>query len=76
VWGSFTLHQQSKSSSWRELFGVGKLLETFGPILAGTMNPIYLDNQEAVIALGGTIPTYPHKKFGGSKTLELQDLVS
>ena len=44
MWGSFTLHQQSKSSSWRELFGAGKLLETFGPILAGTMVPIYLDS--------------------------------
>ena len=30
----------------------------------------------AVVALGGTIPTYPNKVFGGSKTLELQDLVS
>ena len=76
VWGSFTLHQQSKSSSWRELFGAGKLLETFGPILSGTTVPIYLDSQVAVMALGGTIPTYPHKIFGGSKTLELQDLVS
>ena len=28
------------------------------------------------MALGGTIPIYPHKNFGGSKTLELQDLVS
>ena len=61
--------KQSKSSSWRELFGAGKLLETFGPILAGTMVPIYLDSQVAVMALGGTIPTYPHKKNWGSKTL-------
>ena len=52
-----------------ELFGAGKLLETFGPILAGTMAPIYLDSQVAVMALGGTIPTYPHKKNWGSKTL-------
>ena len=76
IWGSFTPHQQINSSSWRELFGAGKLLETFGPILSGTVVPIYLDSQVAVVALGGTIPTYPNKVFGGSKTLELQDLVS
>jgi hypothetical protein len=47
-------------------------------ILSGTVVPgIYLDNQVAVMALGGTIPNYCHKIFGGSKreTLELQDLV-
>ena len=37
------------------------------------MVPIYLDSQVAVMALGGSIPIYPHKNFGGSKTLELQD---
>ena len=40
------------------------------------MVPIYLDSQVAVMVLGGSIPIYPHKNFGGSKTLELQDLVS
>ena len=76
VWGSFTMEQRIKSSSWRELFGAGKLFQIFGPLLSGTTVPIYLDSQVAVMALGGDIPLYPHKIFGGSKTLELQDLVS
>ena len=76
VWGSFTIEQRTKSSSWRELFGSGKLLQTFGPLLSGTTVPLYLDSQVAVMALGGDIPIYPCKIFGGSKTMELQDLVS
>ena len=60
----------------RELFGSGKLFQTFGPLLTGTTVPLYLDSQVAVMALGGDIPIYPGKIFGGSKTLELQDLVS
>jgi len=76
VWGSFTAEQRTKSSSWRELFGSGKLFQTFGPLLSGTTVPLYLDSQVAVMALGGDIPLYPCKIFGGSKTLELQDLVS
>ena len=70
------MEQRTKSSSWRELFGSGKLLQTFGPLLSGTMVPLYLDSQVAVMALGGDIPIYPFKIFGGSKTMELQDLVS
>ena len=73
-----TSHQQSKSSSWTKLFSAGKLLKTFGPILSGTMVPIYLDSQVAVMALGGTIPTLtnlsPQKKWR-LKIFELQDLV-
>lgn len=76
VWGSFTDEQRQKSSSWRELYGAAKLLQKFGPILSGTTCPIYLDSQVAVMALGGDIPQYPNKIFGGSKTLELQDLAS
>ena len=70
VWGSFMMEQRTKSSSWRELFGSGKLLQTFGPLLSGTMVPLYLDSQVAVMALGGDIPIYSFKIFGGSKTME------
>jgi hypothetical protein len=76
VRGSFMMEQRTKSSSWRELFGSGKLLQTFGPLLSGTTVPLYLDSQVAVMALGGDIPSYPCKIFGSSKILELQDLVS
>ena len=72
------MEQRTKTSSWSELFGSGKLLQTFGPLLSGTMVPLYLDSQVAVMALGGdhSIPLYPCKIFGSSKILELQDLVS
>jgi len=69
IWGSFTPHQLIKSSSWRELFGAGKHLETFGPILSGTVVSIHLDSQVAVVALGGTIPTYPNKFSEARKLL-------
>ena len=70
------MEQRTKSSSWRELFGSGKLLQTFGPLLSGTTVPLYLDSQVAVMALGGDIPLYLCKIFGSSKILDLQDLVS
>ena len=75
IWGPFTPEQCLKSSSWRELFGAGKLFETFGSILTGTVVPIYLDSQVAVMNLGGTLPQYPLKVFGGSKKEDLQELV-
>jgi hypothetical protein len=42
--------KSSSASSWRELIGAGKLLEKFGPILSGTMVPIYLDSQVAAMS--------------------------
>ena len=76
VWGAFSLEQSLKSSSWRELYGTGKLFEIFGPILSGVTVPVYLDSQVAVMVLGGQLPKYPHKVFGGSKKEDLQKLVS
>lgn len=76
VWGAFSLEQSLRSSSWRELYGTGKLFETFGPILSGITVPVYLDSQVAVMVLGGQLPMYPHKVFGGSKKEDLQKLVS
>jgi hypothetical protein len=75
IWGSFTPEQCIKSSSWRELYGTGKLFEIFGSILTGTIVPIYLDSQVAVMNLGGSLPQYPDKIFGGSKKDDLQELV-
>ena len=76
VCGSFSLEQSMRSSTWRELYGTGKLLETFGPILSGITVPVYLDSQVSVMVLGGSLPTYPNKVFGGSKKEDLQQLVS
>ena len=76
VWGSFSLEQSMRSSTWRELYGTGKLFETFGPILSGITVPVYLDSQVSVMVLGGSLPTYPNKVFGGSKKEDLQQLVS
>ena len=75
VWGTFTPEQSQKSSSWRELYASAELLEIVGSLLSGCMVPLYLDSQVAVMALGGDIPQYPGKIFGGSKKEELQELV-
>jgi hypothetical protein len=75
VWGIFTPEQSRKSSSWRELYASAELLEIVGSLLSGCMVPLYLDSQVAVMALGGDIPQYPGKIFGGSKKEELQELV-
>ena len=76
VWGAFTPAQSRKSSTWRELFGAGKIFEIFGSLLSGCTVPLYLDSQVAVMNLGGELPSlYPGKVFGGSKKEDLQKLV-
>jgi hypothetical protein len=75
IWGTFTLEQSRKSSSWRELYASVELLEVVGSLLSGCIVPLYLDSQVAVMILGGEIPQYPRNFFGGSKKEELQELV-
>jgi hypothetical protein len=76
VWGAFTPAQSRQSSTWRELFGAGKIFEIFGFLLSGCTVPLYLDSQVAVMNLGGELPSlYPGKVFGGSKKEDLQELV-
>ena len=75
IWGTFTLDQSRKSSSWRELYASAELLEVVGSLLTGCIVPLYLDSQVAVMNLGGDIPQYPGNFFGGSKKEELQELV-
>jgi hypothetical protein len=74
IWGTFTLDQSRKSSSWRELYASAELLEVVGSLLSGCIVPLYLDSLVAVMILGGDIPQYPGKFFGGSKKEELQEL--
>jgi hypothetical protein len=74
IWGTFTLDQSRKSSSWRELYASAELLEVVGSLLSGCIVPLYLDSQVTVMILGGDIPQYPGKFFGGSKKEELQEL--
>jgi hypothetical protein len=56
IWGTFTLEQSRKSSSWRELYASTELLEVVGSLLSGCIVPLYLDSQVAVMILGGEIP--------------------
>ncbi len=74
IWGTFTLDQSRKSSSWRELYASAELLEVVGSLLSGCIVPLYLDSQVAVMILGGDIPQYPGKFFGGAKKEEIQEL--
>ena len=48
----------------------------FSMYYSGIIVPVYLDSQVAVMVLGGQLPKYPHKVFGGSKKEDLQQLVS
>ena len=75
IWGTFTLEQSRKSSSWRELYSSAELLEVVGSLLSGCMVPLYLDSQVVIMTLGGDIPQYPGEIFGGSKKENLQELV-
>jgi hypothetical protein len=75
ILGTFTPEQSRKSSFWREFYASSELLEVVGSLLSGCIVPLYLDSQVAVMILGGDIPQYPRKNFGGSKKEELQELV-
>jgi len=57
IWGTFTLEQSRKSSSWRQLYTSAELLEMVGSLLSGCIVPLYLDSQVAVMILGGDIPS-------------------
>ena len=75
IWGTFTIEQSQKSSSWRGRYASVELLEVVGSLLPGCIVPLYLDSQVAVMNLGVDIPQYPGKIFGGSKKEDLQELV-
>ena len=55
IWGTFTIEQSQKSSSWRELYSSVELLEVVVSLLPGCIVPLYLDSQVAVMNLGGDI---------------------
>ena len=75
IYGAFTPLQAVQSSTWRELLGALRLLQSLQPILAAGTFAFHLDNQAAVYMLGGVTPLHPDKIFGGSSKPHLQRLV-
>jgi hypothetical protein len=74
VAGSFSLEQASRSSSWRELYGVLGLILALTPLLRNARVRIQLDSSVATGALGGQVPNST-KFLGGSMKDDLQELV-
>ena len=77
VYGAFTPEQQGRSSTWRELYSVLRILQICAPLLKGVSFYLYLDNVSAVLGLGGKAPHVEEDtKFrGGSKKDDLQELI-
>ena len=75
IYGAFTPFQAAQSSTWRELLGALRLIQSLLPILSGGTFAFHLDNQAAVFMLGGVTPLHPDKIFGGSSKPTLQRLV-
>lgn len=77
VYGAFTPEQQRRSSTWRELYSVLRILQICTPLLKGVSFYLYLDNVSAVLGLGGKAPHVEEDtKFrGGSQKDDLQELI-
>jgi hypothetical protein len=77
VYGAFTQEQCLRSSTWRELYSVLRILQICAPLLKGVSFYLYLNNVSAVLGLGGKAPHVEEDtKFrGGSRKEDIQDLV-
>ena len=74
VFGAFEEWQRTKSSTWRELTGALGAVRSLGTLLRGLCIELKLDSQAAVMILGGVVPQWADKIFGGSSKAELQAL--
>ena len=74
VFGAFRQWECIMSSTWRELTGALRAVRALGTLLRGLCIELKLDSQSAVMILGGVIPRWADKVFGGSSKAELQVL--
>ena len=73
--GELSLEQQSRSSTWREAWAVCEFLEFAAPMLEGCRVRLNLDNSCLVFGLGGVVPGFEEKAYGGSKRADIQRLL-
>jgi len=74
VFGAFEEWERPKSSTWRELTGALRAVRALGTLLRGLCIELKLDSQSSVMILGGVVPMWADKVFGGSSKKELQAL--
>ena len=73
--GELTREQQEKSSTWREGYGLERLVDFAAPFLKGMRLKVNLDNIALVFGLGGSVRNFEEKVYGGSKKYDIQKLL-
>lgn len=73
--GELTADQQRRSSTWREAWAVCKFVEFAAPVLEGCRMRIQIDNSGLVFGLGGVVPGFEVKAYGGSKKVDIHELI-
>ena len=77
--------ERARSSTWRELFGVLRILQCFASLLRGLTVRLYVDNVGTAFSLGGKVQGQSQKGklisfvesfYGGSRIEENQELVA
>lgn len=74
--GDFTAEQQVQSSTWREGWAVYKLLGCYAEMLQGCTLRLFIDNLSLAFGLGGVVPGFEERAYGGSRTLEVQRIIT
>jgi hypothetical protein len=73
--GEFKGGQKEESSTWREAWGLLKLLEFTGDVMEGCTTRVFVDSQCLAFGLGGLIPGFEEGVYGGSRTREVQRVI-
>ena len=73
--GELTPEQQGRSSTWREAWAVCEFMEFAAPVLEGCRVRLNLDNTGVVFGLGGLVPGFEGKVYGGSRRPDIHALL-
>jgi hypothetical protein len=73
--GELSPAQQARSSTWREAWAVCEFVEFAAPVLEGCRVRLNLDNTGVVFGLGGVVPGFEEKAYGGSKRPDIHTLL-